>query len=252
MSSLNIPAVQRSAVPLITTEEMMEVDRLMVEEYGIQLMQMMENAGRNLARLAMARFYNFTDEVPKVTLLCGRGGNGGGGLVCARRLVTWGINVQIALTKPADSFFGVPAHQLHILQKMEIPLLSVSELSGQTAPDLIIDALIGYSLKGDPAGNPAQMIQWANTQTAPVLSLDIPSGVQGSTGEVSEPAIQAQATMTLALPKKGLYTEFAKDRVGRLYLADLGVPPRLYEKAFGFNANPLFAESEILELIDDE
>ncbi len=252
MNSFNIPTVQRASIPVITTAEMIEVDRLMVEEYGIELVQMMENAGRNLARLAVVRFLDNEPAGKKIAVLCGSGGNGGGGLVCARRLAAWGVNVQVALTKEADSFSGVPAHQLQILQKMEIPILQATELEQKTDFSLIIDAVIGYSLKGSPTGNAAEMIRWANEQAAPVLSLDIPSGVQGNEGEVSEPAISATATLTLALPKKGLLSESAKKQVGRLYLADISVPPQLYKKAFGFTLQSLFAEGEILKIVGDK
>ncbi len=252
MNSFNIPTVQRASIPVITTAEMIEVDRLMVEEYGIELVQMMENAGRNLARLAVVRFLDNEPAGKKIAVLCGSGGNGGGGLVCARRLAAWGVNVQVALTKEADSFSGVPAHQLQILQKMEIPILQATELEQKTDFSLIIDAVIGYSLKGSPTGNAAEMIRWANAQPAPVLSLDIPSGVESSSGRVFEPAVLAAATMTLALPKKGLFAASAKKQAGQVYLADISVPPQLYKKAFGFDIPQLFVKSEILEIVDDE
>ncbi len=250
LNLLSIPAVQRHRVSAITTEEMIEVDRLMVEEYGIELVQMMENAGRNLARLAVVRFFENEPAGKKIAVLCGGGGNGGGGLVCARRLSAWGADVQVALTKEAASFTGVPAHQLQILQKMEIPVLQAAELEQKTDFSLIIDAVIGYSLKGSPTRNAAEMIRWANDQEVPVLSLDVPSGIDGSSGAVKEPAINALSTMTLALPKKGLFSESAKKQVGQLYLADISVPPLLYKKAFGFNVSSLFAENEILEMVE--
>ena len=225
---------------------MIEVDRLMIDEFGIALIQMMENAGRHLARLAAVCFLKTTNESPKVTILCGSGGNGGGGLVCARRLAAWGVDVQVALSKEAALFSGVPAHQLHILHKMRVPVLSVTELRRKSNAHLIIDTIIGYSLKGPPTGSAAQMIRWANKQPLPILSLDIPSGVEGSTGDVYEPAIRARATMTLALPKKGLFTPSAPKQAGQLYLADIGVPPELYKNAFGFDIGTLFSASEIL------
>jgi len=246
---LPIPAAPRDRVPAITTKQMIEVDRLMIKDYGIQLIQMMENAGRNLARLAVARFLDSEPVEKKVAVLCGSGGNGGGGLVCARRLSAWGADVQVVLNKEATSFSAVPAHQLQILQKMEIPVLQAAEQEQKTDFSLIIDAVIGYSLKGSPAGNAAELIHWANEQETPVLSLDIPSGIDSSCGIAEEPAIRAQATMTLALPKKGLFSESAKKLVGQLFLADISVPPVLYEHAFGFTVGPLFSESEIIEIL---
>ena len=243
------PKYERSALPAVTVNEMIEVDRLMTEVYHIELKQMMENAGRHLARLCTDRFLDFGGHAPKVYLLCGSGGNGGGGLVCARRLAGWGVDVHIVLSKPASKFSGVPAHQLRIAQHLGLPVLQPADLTAAAAPALIIDAIIGYSLTGAAQGNAKTLIEWANTQSAPVVSLDIPSGMEGDRGAVYEPAVRARATLTLALPKKGLLTGTAQSYTGRLFIADISVPPHLYSQAFGWEVPPLFAENEIIELI---
>jgi NAD(P)H-hydrate epimerase len=95
---------------------------------------------------------------------------------------------------------------------------------------LVIDGLIGYSLSGPPRGNFAMLIDWANRAAAPVLALDVPSGLDATSGTVWEPCIRATATMTLALPKRGLLARGARGAVGELYLADIGVPPQLYAR----------------------
>ena len=97
-----------------------------------------------------------------------------------------------------------------------------------------------------PRGTAAEMIRWANKRSAPTLSLDIPSGLDTATGKVFDPAITATATLTLALPKQGLRTQHKQ--VGELYLADISVPPALYERALGLEVGPLFAESDIIRL----
>ncbi len=242
----NIPLVKNKTVSSITIEQMIEVDRLMIEEYHINLIQMMENAGRNLARLAMLRFVK---NEARVIVLCGTGGNGGGGLVCARHLSNRGISVQVCLNREWTDYKGVPGHQLRILRKMGIPFIKPAALTSQSEVNLVIDAIIGYSLAGNPRGNALQMINWANRQTAFVLSLDIPSGIEGTDGTVTDPSIYADATMTLALPKAGLLSEKVVENVGELFLADISVPPQLYKKAFGFKMDRLFAESEILEIV---
>ncbi len=131
---------------------------------------------------------------------------------------------------------------------MGIPLFYSADLSHCPIPDIIIDAVFGYSLKGEPEGSAAEMIDWANGQSVPVLSLDIPSGIEGSSGIVKEPAIRAHSTMTLALPKKGMFSKSAQSLVGLLYLADISVPPVLYEHAFDLKVGPLFSESPIIEI----
>ncbi|MGB0387548.1 MAG: NAD(P)H-hydrate epimerase [Ardenticatenaceae bacterium] len=244
-----------SSIPYITTEQMIEVDRAMIEEYHIQLVQMMENAGRNLAHLARRRFLGGDPRGKKVVVLAGRGGNGGGGLVCARRLHNWGAQVQVIIKNPDEGYRGIPAHQLDILRRMKVPVATAEQIKikGLPATDpiiLIIDAVIGYSLKGNPRGTAAQMIRWANAHPAPILSLDAPSGVDTTTGDVREPAIRATATMTLALPKEGLRAPGIEERMGELYLADISVPPALYGgDKLDLEVGAIFAKEDIVRLV---
>lgn len=234
-------------IPAITTDQMREVDRLMTEVYGIELIQMMENAGRNLAALARQRFLKANPVGKRVLVLVGSGGNGGGGLVAARRLHNWGANVQVFTTKKAEDFTGVPGHQLSILNKMGLSLTHQRKISELPSADLILDAIIGYSLQGAPRGAAADLIQKANESSAPILSLDVPSGIDTTSGQAFEPHNQAEGTLTLALPKTGLLEESARASVGELYLADISVPPQLYNQ-LGLQVGPIFTESEIIQI----
>ncbi len=110
------------AIPDLSTEQMIEVDRAMIEDLKIELIQMMENAGRNLAHLARKRFLEGDPRGKHVVVLAGRGGNGGGAMVCARRLSNWGASVEVRLTGESGSFSGVPARQLRILTRMQLPI----------------------------------------------------------------------------------------------------------------------------------
>lgn len=134
--------------------------------------------------------------------------------------------------------------------RMGVPIAPAEAIAQVNPADVVIDGLIGYSLAGAPRGATADLIRWANAQDAPVLALDVPSGVDASTGSVYEPAIRAAATMTLALPKVGLRADGAAPHVGELYLADISVPPGLYA---GLHLDPsvghLFTAGEILRLV---
>jgi NAD(P)H-hydrate epimerase len=237
-------------VPWLTTEQMVEVDRAMIEDLGIELIQMMENAGRALAHLARERFLNRDPTGKKVTVLAGTGGNGGGALVCARRMVGWGAEVELVLSRPDDAFDDVPGHQLANLRKMGVPCIVAGDWDAAESTDLVIDGLIGYSLGGAPRGAAADLIRWANAQGSPVLSLDVPSGVDAGSGKVFDPAVRATATLTLALPKTGLRSPDAEGCVGELYLADIGVPPSLYASpSLGLEVSSrLFATGDIVRL----
>ena len=237
----------RLPVPSLTTMEMVEVDRLMNDVYRIDLVRMMENAGRALALLARDRFLARDPFEKTIVVLAGTGGNGGGALVCARRLHGWGADVHIITTRPHDAFRPIPADQFSILKRMGLDARSPEELDDLPRADLVVDGVIGYSLAGAPRGAAAELIRWINGQPAPVLSLDVPSGMDPGAGVIHDPAVVAAATLTLALPKNGLLSPLARKQTGELYLGDISVPPSLYAR-IGIDVGPIFAESDILYL----
>jgi len=232
-------------IPTITTKQMEEVDRLMIEEYRILLIQMMENAGRNLAELAI-RMGGRGLRDRDVVVLCGAGNNGGGGMVAARHLHNRGIKVSAILIPEEQRLKEIPAHQWKILKKMSLSSMDGSNYPLQK-PALIIDALIGYGLQGNPRPQVANWIEWANEIGTPILALDVPSGLDTSTGAPGEPCIRATATLTLALPKTGLVSPQAEPFVGELYLADISVPPELY-LGLGIETSSLFTTDTIIKI----
>lgn len=233
------PIARASSISAVSAEQMREVDRVAVEGYELLLIQMMENAGLHLARLAIRRF-----RPEAVEILCGAGGNGGGGLVAARHLANRGVRVHVSLAEEPDRLGDVPSHQLSILRRMGLGIGPEP-----TAADIVLDALLGYSLRGDPRRNAARLIRWANGQGKPVCALDMPSGLDATTGRIGDPCIRATATLTLALPKTGLAA--GADVVGELYLADISIPPAVYSELGipGVPTNPLFAPGAIVRLV---
>jgi len=228
-------------IPAITTQQMAEVDRLMIEEFHIELMQMMENAGRNLADCAQMLLKKSRN--PSLLVLCGAGNNGGGGLVAARHLINRGLPVTIVLIREENQLKEIPAHQWHILQKMNVQASKFPEVE---TFDLILDAMIGYGLQGNPRERAAQWIRQINAAGTPVLSLDVPSGLDATRGIPMRPCVRANATLTLALPKTGLLTSDATPFVGDLFLADISVPPQLY-RSLGLEVGPIFREHAIIK-----
>ncbi|MDP8962331.1 MAG: NAD(P)H-hydrate epimerase [Actinomycetota bacterium] len=223
-------------IPAVTAEQMREVDRVATQELRIELIQMMENAGRSLTDLAISSF-----RPKSVTVLAGTGGNGGGGLVAARHFANRGVISRVVLSRAEAELAEVPAHQLEILRRM-----GVEVHFRPPAADLVIDALIGYSLRGDPHRRSAELIAWANQQQSPLLALDLPTGLDATTGQPATPCIRAAATLTLGLPKAGLLK--APGLTGRLYLADISIPPAVYRR-LGIPAPLVFERDTLLELI---
>jgi len=210
-------------VPAVTTEQMIEVDRVAVEDTGPNLLQMMENAGRNLAQQAIVSLGETWREA-NIVVLAGNGGNGGGGICGARHLANRGAQVRLCLVSP-DRLGAAGRWQRHIYQATPGREAPIHSLTSSNEPvDIILDALIGYSLWEAPRGNALGLIQWANSAGTPILALDIASGVNATTGETAGEYIKARWTLTLALPKTGLLPE----HTGDLILADIGIPPGAY------------------------
>lgn len=238
-------------IPTVSVDQMREVDRLMVEEIGIVLLQMMENAGRTLAEQAR-RMLAGDVRGRRIVVLAGRGGNGGGGMAAARRLAIWGADVSVVLGQARDRMKAVPARQLDILEQIGVaahgPEAADRLADALRTADLVLDALIGYSLRAAPREPIAALIRAADSSGARVLALDIPSGMDGDTGEAYDPTIRATATLTLALPKAGLLLPRARMWVGELYLADISVPETVYRR-IGLHVGPLFARADIVPVV---
>ncbi len=232
MVPVRFRSIRSDDVGWINEEEMIEVDRVMIEDLGIVLLQMMENAGRNLARVVLDIY-----QPNSVAVACGSGGNGGGGMVAARHLANAGVEVSVTATRAPAELVGVPSMQMEILQKMRVR--QEPELADA---DVTIDAVIGYSLRGAPSGPSLGLIEAVNGRDG-VVALDTPSGVNVTTGETPGAFVTAETTMTLALPKTGLRGHPA---VGRLLLADISVPRSVTEPLGGapdFSASPILTLS---------
>lgn len=230
------PVILPHTVGWITEAQMIEVDRAMIEDFHIELKQMMENAGRNLAHAVLGAC-----SPTRVAVLAGSGGNGGGGLVAARHLANAGVDVVVTTTRPSATMSPVAAHQLDILDRMGVEFSNVPVLS-----DVAVDAMIGYSLRGAPKGRTAELIDQLAEYSGAVVALDTPSGLNVTTGDTPGVFVTADLTVTLALPKVGLRQA---NQVGELLLADISVP-RTITAALG-PAAPDFSMGSLLRLARD-
>lgn len=233
--SSGYPVASFDDVGWLTEAQMIEVDRVMIDDLHIELIQMMENAGRNLAQLVIDLY-----RPPTVAVLAGSGGNGGGGLVAARHLANRGVDVTVTLAKPVAALAGIPAHQYDVVQRMG---LAVEK--DPSPADVTIDALIGYSMKGAPRGRVRDLIEGVDESAGAVVALDAPSGLNVTDGSIPGVVVNADATMTVAAPKIGLRLA---DQVGDLYVADISVPPSVFD-AFGSLSPPDFTRSSLLRLL---
>lgn len=248
-----IPVVAASTVPAISAAVMADVDRLAVDGYGITLVQLMEQAGSHLA--ALVRTQPGGDlRGRSIVVAVGPGNNGGGGLVAARHLTNRGADVRVVLARPVMRMAEAARDQLATLVAMGSRCcvatydLPDPELEDTLAgADVVVDAILGYRIDGRPHGEVDRLIGLVARSGRPVVSLDLPSGMDPDTGEALGQVVTATATLALALPKPALLAGPGVARSGRLYLADLGLPAALYA-GLGIEVGPVFAAARIVQL----
>ncbi|MBI4007666.1 MAG: NAD(P)H-hydrate epimerase, partial [Planctomycetes bacterium] len=221
-------------------EEMRELDRRAIEDYGIPSIILMENAGRDVA-LEVLKMLKKPEEA-KVAILCGKGNNGGDGFVVGRHLYNNGVTVDVYLTAKISTVLsdGDAETNLKILLNMgfnvkeictadvgaihELPLQIIPQLSKYS---VIVDALFGTGLTGAVREPIKSLIEGVNTLNVPIVAVDIPSGLDCNTGEVLGAAIKATKTVTLCCPKVGFFHNAGPSCVGELVTVDIGIPRTL-------------------------
>jgi NAD(P)H-hydrate epimerase len=239
-------------VPAVTAAQMREIQRVAQEDYAFDILQITENAGRACARLAL-EMLGGRGKGQVVVILAGGGNKGAAGLTAARNLSNWGFSVEPILADVLSESSFAARKELNILKEsgvVEPSDLEASEITLEdqlSRADLIIDALVGYGLAGPPVGIAAAATELAVASHKPILALDIPTGVNATSGEVSTPAIRACTTIMLDLPKHGILHPAARANVGELYLADLGIPTSVHER-LGIAITSVYSEGPIVRL----
>ena len=226
--------------PLPDAESMRGVDRWAIEQQGVAGLELMERAGAAVAG-AVERL---TADGP-VAILCGKGNNGGDGLVAARLLREGGHEVSILGTAPLDELKGDAAANLERLPG-EPPRLFGAEQDERALAGaaVIVDALLGTGFQGEPHGPVAAAIDAINAAGPPVVSVDIASGVDASSGEAAGPAVEAAATVTFHCAKPGHWINPGKGLTGELQVVPIGIP-----RGAPVEATVGLIEAAVLELV---
>jgi len=236
-------------IPTVTKEQMRTIDEYAEKHFGVELLQLMENAGRNVASLARDMLGGAKGR--EILILAGKGHNGGDGLVAARFLQNWGAKPTVIIAGHPDELKQLTKEQNGILRSMFVNTLYPTNVM-QFEPvfkhtDLIIDGLLGYNISSDPQGMYANLIQLANNSGKKILAIDLPSGLDPDTGRPYNPCIRAKATLCLTLPKKGCLEKNAKQFTGDIYVADLGVPNEVYQ-LMSLPVGPIFERKDIVKI----
>ncbi|MEX2446787.1 MAG: NAD(P)H-hydrate epimerase [Dehalococcoidia bacterium] len=242
---LHFTAPDGARVPAASIAEMREVTRVAVDDTGPSLQQMVEHAGMQLALSAIDLLGPHWRSA-RVVVLCGPGRTGGGGVCAARHLANRGVGVEVVtITAPqrADGYLG---QQFLALAEAPATVTRWDEAFDAGAADLVVDAVLGTGLHGEPQAVPRGLIRASLAATeagVPVLSLDVPSGVDADTGEAPGDVVRPVRTLTLGLPKAGL----SRANAGDLWVADVGLPPGVFARA-GLAFAPFFGSCGRLPL----
>lgn len=222
---------------VVTAHTMQEIDRRAIEEFGIAGHVLMEKAGRCCVDEITAEF----GMQGRAVVVAGKGNNGGDGYVIARLLMQKGWSVKVFILADRDSIGGDAALNLEKLSPANInycphegqlPALHLEELF---QADVIVDAMLGTGLRSDISGVYRETIDLLNASGRPIVSVDIPSGIHGTTGRVLGDAIRAYMTVTFAFAKLGHVLYPGAEHTGRLIVADIDIPQKLMETASGYD-----------------
>lgn len=210
-------------------DEVREIDRRAIEEFGLPGIVLMENAGRGCAHLLLEQ-----KLCGPVAICCGRGNNGGDGYVIARHLENAGVDVHVLLFASIDAVSGDAGTNLHVLRVSGTPLREFREVPEPgdldrclRSIDWVVDALLGTGTRGTIREPFRSAIDAMNRASARVLAVDLPSGLDCDTGEPLGPCVQADVTATFVGRKRGFLNPLASRYTGAVHVIDIGAPRQL-------------------------
>lgn len=212
---------------VVTAKQMRQIDKKATQKFGFPAIILMENAAISSAFCALQMLKVGQGNV---LILCGQGNNGGDGFACARHLINHGLKVKVCFVGKVEKLSNESKTNYQILRKMGQKILKpkISSLKKELKnADLIVDALLGIGLKNKVREPYFSLINLINDSEKPVLSLDIPSGLNATTGEVCGIAVQAKRTVTFGLFKKGFLNPLAKRYIGEVTVGDISLPRSL-------------------------
>ncbi len=207
----------------VTASQMRNIDRRTIDEYGVSSSVLMERAGLAAAEKMLELF-----ERRKVIVICGGGNNGGDGIVAARNLFNWGWNVKVILLSRESKMSGDCRTQYMTAKKMKIPMEFRTEIRpADLHSAVVIDAIFGTGINKPVRPPVSDIISFLNRSGAPVLSVDIPSGISADNGGIMGDAVRADYTVTFGLPKMGHLFHPGAEYAGKLFVEDIGFPGEL-------------------------
>lgn len=230
-------------LPGLTKNQMVAIDRIMMETLDVPVELMMEHAGSNLARLAT---HCVDADTSTIKIIVGSGNNGAGGMVAARRLAGWDYEVEVYAPRGVISFRRVPAGQYARLRSLGVSVFDgvPSEADSQ---DIVLDAYLGYGYVSREDEITDHVLEYFSDSKC-VICLDVPSGFNIDSGE-GQQNFKPTSTLTIAFAKEGLLKAYP-EMTGDLYVCDIGVPMETYRSQIGLNWVPPFSIDSLCRLVD--
>ncbi|HLF19023.1 MAG TPA: NAD(P)H-hydrate epimerase [Candidatus Omnitrophota bacterium] len=215
----------------VTVKQIQRLDRLAIESYGVPSLILMENAGRALAQEVSKTLKNKR----RVCVICGIGNNAGDGFVGARHLINAGKKVDIILIGKGSKLKEDAFVNYSILKKLKYPIQEVSQARSFVvrkikAADIIVDAIFGVGLNREVAEPFKSFIEAINTHARKIIAVDIPSGLDGTSGKKYGVCIRANKTVTFTFMKKGFLVNEGPKHAGKIIVVDIGIPKRLRDR----------------------
>jgi NAD(P)H-hydrate epimerase len=238
---------------ILDSEQMRAADRHAIEQIGMPSLVLMENAGAEVARVIEEGVEDLEDF--SVLVLCGKGSNGGDGMVVARRLAALGARPHVVLLAEPEELAGDARTQWEVLKKLGLPARACAprdwaeEREALHECDLVVDAILGTGFTGRLEGFLAEVVEDVNGVDAPVVAVDVPTGLSGASARVEGPAIEATVTVTFAAPKVCHVFAPAHELCGDLVVAEIGIPAASLEQT---KSDLVLMEDELVAEIIDE
>ncbi|MBD3379251.1 MAG: NAD(P)H-hydrate epimerase [Candidatus Omnitrophica bacterium] len=213
----------------VTASRMAEIDRIAQEEYGIPQISLMENAGRAVYAEILKALEG--EYIENIYILCGKGNNGGDGFVAARHLYgSFGEKVRVYAVDAEGMKEGAARKNMERASSLIHILPAENFLDEDIHQSVLVDALFGTGFTGEVRGISSGVIDKINAPGCPVFSVDVPSGLDATTGKASKHCVKASKTITFGLPKKGFYENEGPEKCGKIVVADIGFPKELLDK----------------------
>jgi len=211
----------------VTVKQIQDLDKIAIEKYGVPSLALMENAGRSVAQEVIKRIKRIKN--PLVCIVCGLGNNAGDGFVAARHLINAGIKTKIVLIGKGSQLKHDAAVNYKILKKLKYPIKEAVAVPLQdiVRADAIVDAIFGVGLSREILDPFRGVIEAINARSKKVIAVDIPSGLDGTTGKIYGACVRADVTVTFSFIKKGFLKGSGPKHTGKVVVVDIGIPKKV-------------------------